>query len=317
LKRIVFIILSINIIYAKNVKPKFYTPSFNCLKFDKENSVEYKICTNKKLSKLDFKMSELYHKVGKFQIAKKYSPIFINQQREWLKTRDSCSDNNCLNKRYKEKINSLKKMQNLRYKIIFNSEKKICNKLKKIFNDDLKESDKIEIFNPFNIKNYQKQSHSEFKSIEWKDDKDGKKISYFDINNDGKEDKILFFSSDELYGKIYHLKINNLRIDNGVNSNHILIDEKNIVAILKNSFPSQQSQIINPKLCYPHYDTINMPIIYIAKIQNRYYIMLSSFIQTDFKTLGKIEDRLNNGNIILLLELKRTTLKTVCLFQKN
>ena len=115
MKRIIFIILSITGIDAKEVKPKFYTPSFNCSTFNK-NSVEYKICTNKELSKLDFKMSKLYHKIGKLQIGKKYSPIFINQQREWLKIRNDCLNINCLKKKYREKINYLKKYKILNIK---------------------------------------------------------------------------------------------------------------------------------------------------------------------------------------------------------
>lgn len=102
--KIISIILMIllNLVYANEVK--FYQPSFDCSKV-KENSVEYEICTNKDLSDWDKVLTEIYEKILK-EIPKKEE--LKNDQREFLKDREICNEQNnkvsCIEESYKNRI---------------------------------------------------------------------------------------------------------------------------------------------------------------------------------------------------------------------
>ena len=89
-------------IFAKS-EMKFYNLSFDCANV-KQDSVEYKICTSKDLSKLDEKLNVLYKKVTQ-------NPILLKtikpQQRKWLKNRDKCKTKECIISSYKEQIKQI------------------------------------------------------------------------------------------------------------------------------------------------------------------------------------------------------------------
>jgi uncharacterized protein len=97
------IVLIVNVL-ASDVK--FYNPSFDCSKV-KENSIEYKICTNEKLSQLDENLSDLYKKVQK-----KYGYYIVKfYQQDWLLERSKCKTSECLLKYYEERVAKFKELE--------------------------------------------------------------------------------------------------------------------------------------------------------------------------------------------------------------
>jgi uncharacterized protein len=92
------IVLIVNIL-ASDVK--FYSPSFDCSKV-KENSIEYKICIDEKLSQLDINLSKIYNSF--YLITKEIK----EDQRAWIKKRNQCKENQCIQKLYQKRIEELK-----------------------------------------------------------------------------------------------------------------------------------------------------------------------------------------------------------------
>lgn len=116
LDRVVFSLLvvtfSFSFSFGENIQ--FYNPSFSCDNV-KTDSVEYKICTNNELSKLDIKLTDSYTDLMKIKS--------VNQEKikkgqiEWLKTvRDGCSTNECLKYSYKNRVEDLEKIINQKNK---------------------------------------------------------------------------------------------------------------------------------------------------------------------------------------------------------
>lgn len=82
---------------------EFYKPSFDCLNV-KENSIEYQICTDEKLSEWDRQLAGLYS-----------DAVLVNRdakqaQRDWLSERNSCVDTECIARHYRERIKELQEM---------------------------------------------------------------------------------------------------------------------------------------------------------------------------------------------------------------
>lgn len=79
------------------------TPSFDCSKA--HTQVEKTICSDKELSLLDAKLATDYKivgdKIGDDRIE------FTNEQRAWLKQRNTCTSTECLTKTYFQRIDSL------------------------------------------------------------------------------------------------------------------------------------------------------------------------------------------------------------------
>ena len=81
MKKIIIGIMVLVVSVLAEDKVKFYNPSFDCANV-KQDSIEYKICTSKDLSKLDEKLNVLYKIVTQ-------NPILLKtikpQQRKWVK----------------------------------------------------------------------------------------------------------------------------------------------------------------------------------------------------------------------------------------
>ena len=75
-------------------------PSFSCENV-KKGSTEYHICSDTNLSTLDKKLNTLYHD---FYLL---TPELKQTQKEWLKKRDRCKKNTCIQKAYEERIDTL------------------------------------------------------------------------------------------------------------------------------------------------------------------------------------------------------------------
>ncbi len=78
----------------------FYSPSFDCSNV-KENTTEYRICSDEKLSELDRQLAEVYSDA--LLIDKGAKQV----QRQWLKERNRCQDNGCIKKAYEERTEQL------------------------------------------------------------------------------------------------------------------------------------------------------------------------------------------------------------------
>jgi len=78
----------------------FYNPSFDCSNV-KENTTEYRICSDEKLSELDRQLAEVYSDALLVDNDAKQA------QRQWLKGRNLCQDNECIKKAYEERTDQL------------------------------------------------------------------------------------------------------------------------------------------------------------------------------------------------------------------
>ena len=99
MKKIILLVFILGMsLFANDIK--FYTPSFDCSKV-KENSIEYKICRDEKLSQLDKELSKVY---GSFYFI---SQEIKSDQIAWIKKRNRCIDNICIQKAYTARIQKL------------------------------------------------------------------------------------------------------------------------------------------------------------------------------------------------------------------
>jgi len=89
MKKIILILIALlNVACASN-QDKFYNPSFSCEKV-KQGSIEYTICTNKRLSESDRAVSKLYNSF--YYLSEKVR----NEQRDWIEERNQCVANDCI-----------------------------------------------------------------------------------------------------------------------------------------------------------------------------------------------------------------------------
>jgi hypothetical protein len=78
----------------------FYNPSFDCSNV-KENSIEFRICSDEQLSALDRELAGLYDDAVLIDKAARQA------QRQWLKARNCCADAACIERHYRERIEAL------------------------------------------------------------------------------------------------------------------------------------------------------------------------------------------------------------------
>jgi uncharacterized protein len=95
---IVLMALVTSVFAEKNTK--FFKPSFSCEKV-KQGSIEYKICTDEVLAKLDKKVSNIYKSFPFI------SKEIIIDQRAWIKQRNKCKDNRCIQEAYQGRLQEL------------------------------------------------------------------------------------------------------------------------------------------------------------------------------------------------------------------
>ena len=99
-KRVILFIIFMGMsVLADEVK--FYSPSFSCLNI-KDGTSEYRICTDKELSKLDRDLSIYY------QQSQIVDPKIQTKELQWLKKRDKCRNNQCIKDEYISQIKVLK-----------------------------------------------------------------------------------------------------------------------------------------------------------------------------------------------------------------
>jgi uncharacterized protein len=104
------LVLSLLVISISNAKVKYYNPSFKCDGV-KKDSVEYMICTNKELSRLDNRLSNIYNELIQIDTVNKKK--IKKEQREWIQARNGCTSNKCLSELYKMKNEKLYKIKGL------------------------------------------------------------------------------------------------------------------------------------------------------------------------------------------------------------
>lgn len=125
MKIILTLLLLIVTLTAKE-QVKFYKPSFDCKNIVK-NSIEYKICIDKELSKLDLNLANLYNKLQTIIFDKK--ELNINKI-SFLIQRDKCKDTECIKNIYQNQFDTIEKSYKL-YKI-----NKIYEMIKNVNLDD-------------------------------------------------------------------------------------------------------------------------------------------------------------------------------------
>jgi len=108
MKRTILLLIFITINIFANDKVKFYNPSFSCDKV-KQGSIEYKICTDKKLSVLDIKLSQIYNDVKK-TLPKILHKTYKGGQLSWIKERNQCIEDKCIENSYKSRTVYLTKL---------------------------------------------------------------------------------------------------------------------------------------------------------------------------------------------------------------
>lgn len=95
------------------LSPSVYAASFDCVKA--ATFIEKAICSNEEISRLDDLLSDTYKKVRSISSNAK---ILETEQREWLKTRNHCTNLNCIKGFYEARVNELnllipKRFQNI------------------------------------------------------------------------------------------------------------------------------------------------------------------------------------------------------------
>lgn len=88
----------VSILAENNVK--FYETSFDCSKV-KQDSVEYKICSDEKLSNLDRDLSNVYLSIDSL------SEEIKSDQKSWKQQRNKCEDSDCIKLFYILRLNEL------------------------------------------------------------------------------------------------------------------------------------------------------------------------------------------------------------------
>ncbi|RBQ27929.1 lysozyme inhibitor LprI family protein [Aliarcobacter vitoriensis] len=107
----IILIFFVNLIYAQSIE--FYKPSFDCGNV-KKDSIEFLICKSNDLSKLDIELNEIYKKLIQIIPEKK---TLIEEQREFLKDRKTCTNEDCIKNIYKNRLyilNSIYKFLNVK-----------------------------------------------------------------------------------------------------------------------------------------------------------------------------------------------------------
>ena len=99
-----FIILTVLLFgaYLFAQQTKFYETSFDCKKVSK-SGIEYKICTDKELAKLDTILNKTYKS---FRLITKE---LKKEQIKWLKKRNRCKTDKCIKQSYEKRIKELSK----------------------------------------------------------------------------------------------------------------------------------------------------------------------------------------------------------------
>ena len=100
MKKIVILLILVTSAFANDAK--FYETSFDCSNV-KENSSEYKICSNKTLSADDLKLSNVLK-----------SFVFVSNEIKkaqliWMQERNTCKTTECIHVSYQKRIQSLKR----------------------------------------------------------------------------------------------------------------------------------------------------------------------------------------------------------------
>jgi hypothetical protein len=90
--------------YTNSNAPRIYKASFNCNKA--KTKIEFAICQSSNLAYADIVLSKLY-----FQLKTKLLNNIVNQQKEWIKDRDTCSNSldltQCISDKYSNRILTL------------------------------------------------------------------------------------------------------------------------------------------------------------------------------------------------------------------
>ena len=170
--------------------PEIDTASFDCGKATSE--VEKLICSDDELSKLDESLNKAYLQALKRTDTKKQ---IVETQKQWLNNeRNACQNAKCIKRAYEARMKEVGWSSSAdEYVLVMSKNDCVCRHMLKIYNADIREYGQVKY-----------KYHKEFSWLEWEDNKisivdtDGvtndlkAKIAFFDINNDSKDEAIIY-----------------------------------------------------------------------------------------------------------------------------
>ena len=146
--------------------------SFDCVK--STTKVEKLICSDAELSKLDEELNAAYKTA--LQDGKQDDSI-KQAQKQWMKDRNGCADAACVKQAYETRLSILTHS----YTLVMSKDAKLCNAMLALYNEDMKAYKRIRY-----------DQHEMFTSIKWQtDDELELTHTFFDINNDGKNELVI------------------------------------------------------------------------------------------------------------------------------
>ena len=202
------LLLIVALAVLANASETFYYPSFSCDTV-KPGSVEWEICTNKPLSLMDMKLSNLYKEV------RQLNPKVKITQLQWLKERNRCREIACIKGRYEQRYAALIeekviiKGNTKGYPILtMSKDDEMCRHFYQLFYDDMHRYD-----------GYMPHLHKEFSDVPWEQADVSSawhlmgevKTAQIDINNNGKKEFVLFRDYSAFSGKYWYETIESIR----------------------------------------------------------------------------------------------------------
>jgi uncharacterized protein YecT (DUF1311 family) len=284
-----------------------FSASFDCKKA--KTDIEKLICSNEELSKLDEELNEAYKELLS-KINKNDKEIIKQQQRDWIKNRNVCTNISCIKYQYEQQLSRL---QFNSFILAYSEDNKTCNQFANLLNDDLKK------YNEINL-----SRHEEFNWIKWKQIQERNYdryiyignnifIDYFDINNDGIDEGVFLY--DIIHNNLLlHIEYTTKEIGNKIEKNFNSFDEFGILRML---FDNRLGKVMpegygfftfdKPPLGVASKNRVNggmsYPEPYPFKINNKYYIALFGFKETLYEIIAPpLYTMPNNGNKVTLIK---------------
>ena len=167
--------------------------SFDCAKAG--TKVEHMICDNAEISILDEKLGQDYQQAITKSAENRKQEI-ITEQKAWLKERNRCSDEACLEATYEKRLVSLGVLSSRPYMLVMSLDSTLCHSMLDLYNSDMAASGQI---------NY--DDHEMFSAIDWEPIDPDYEKAVFDINNDEKDETVIKFSGHVLATNLDSLQI--------------------------------------------------------------------------------------------------------------
>jgi uncharacterized protein len=174
--------------------------SFDCEKV--ELGVERIICSDRELSGIDEILNAAYRRA---LVTSVDEPALRRAQQKWLKTRNACSNSECLKKIYEERIEWISKQHRvpIRYELVMSRDNAVCRQVLGAYNAHVEEEFPLPRPNFIRLyEDYPKHAPSEI-SPQWREGAEpGAWLTEIDLDWDGKNETVLKdWSLDGMIGR--------------------------------------------------------------------------------------------------------------------